>query len=105
MKEIAERIKRIREERGMTQQDLADALGLKSRSSINKIEKDTYEISLEKAKKIARALNVDPDYLIFGDEDDKKEQINLLFERLDSRQQDAVLSFLQTLLGEDAAGS
>ena len=42
MKEIAERIKKIRLERGMTQQDLANALGLKSRSSINKIEMDTY---------------------------------------------------------------
>ena len=105
MKEVAERIRKIREERGMTQQDLADALGLKSRSSINKIEQNTYEISLEKIKKIARALNVDPDYLAFGDEDDKKEQINTLFERLDSRKQSAVLAFLQTLIEEDAAGS
>lgn len=47
MKEIAERIKKIRLERGMTQQDLADALGLKSRSSINKIEMDAYEIGLD----------------------------------------------------------
>lgn len=104
MKEIAERIKKIRLERGMTQQDLADALGLKSRSSINKIEMDTYEISLEKAKKIAKALNVDPDYLIFGDEEDKREEINRLFEKLDPRKQDAVLAFLQSLIEEGEEG-
>lgn len=99
MKEIADRIRMMREQRGMTQQDLADAIGLKSRSSINKIEKNTYEIGLDKIKKIAKALNCDPDYLVFGNEEDKKAEINRLFDRLNETQQDALLDYLRSMLG------
>lgn len=62
MKEIADRIKEARLAKGMTQDELAKALGLKSRSSINKMEKNTYEIGLDRLKQIARVLDVDPDY-------------------------------------------
>ena len=95
MIEIANRIKETRLSRGMTQQELADACGLKSRTSINKIEKNTYEPGIESIKKIARALNVDPDYLIFGDREDKSERIMRLFGLLSASQQDEVLDFLQ----------
>ena len=40
MTTIGDRIKSRREELGLTQDDLALKLGYKSRSSINKIEKD-----------------------------------------------------------------
>lgn len=98
MKDVAERIKLMREQRGMTQQDLAEAMGLKSRSSISKIEKDTYTIGLEMIKRIARALNCDPDYLAFGNEEDKKEEINRLFDRLDESQQNDLLGYIRSLL-------
>ena len=100
MIEIANRIKKMRKKRGMTQQDLADALGFKSRSSINKIEKDTYNIGLETPKKIAKALDCDPDYLAFGNEEDKKEEINLIFDQLSESQQDAVLRVMRSMLEE-----
>lgn len=98
MKEIADRIKEARLAKGMTQDELAKALGLKSRSSINKMEKDTYEIGLERLKEIAKALDVDSDYLIFGDAEDKKEEINTLFEKLSPDQQDAALAFLRSMI-------
>ena len=97
MLDIAERIREVRLSRGMTQQELADACGLKSRTSINKIEKNTYNPGLETIKKIARALNVEADYLVFGDRESKKEEIDRLFEQLTDSQQDAVLSFLRSL--------
>ena len=97
MIEIANRIKEVRLKRGMSQQDLATACGLKSRSSINKIEKNTYEPSLEQIKKIAKALNTDADYLVFGNRDTKQEEIERLFGRLNEQQQEAVLAFLRTL--------
>lgn len=97
MKEIAERIKKMRLERGMTQQELADAIGLKSRSSINKIEKDTYELGLEQIKRIAKALHCDPDYLAFGEEDEMTEEIKRLLENLDGAKKEALLQFLRTL--------
>ena len=98
MKEIADRIKEARLAKGMTQDELAKALGLKSRSSINKMEKNAYEIGLERLKEIARVLDVDPDYLIFGDSEDKKEEINFLFGKLTEEQQDAALAFLRSMI-------
>lgn len=50
MKEIAERIKETRIQKGLTQEQLANRIGW-TRSAISKIEHDTYEISLETAKK------------------------------------------------------
>lgn len=100
MKEIADRIREARLAKGMTQEDLAKALGLKSRSSINKMEKDTYEIGLDRLKEIARVLEVDPDYLIFGDSEDKKEEINALFGKLTEEQQDAALVFLRSMISK-----
>lgn len=97
MKEIAERIKEARLAKGMTQDELAKALGLKSRSSVNKMEKDTYEIGLDRIKEIARVLEVDPDYLVFGSEEDKEEEIKRLFKKLNEAQQDAALAFLRSL--------
>ena len=100
MKEIAERIKNTRLNKGMTQQQLADKLGFKSRSAVCQIENDKYEISLETAKKIASALEVDADYLIFGDTDSAKEEITDLFDRLTEDQQQSVLRFLRSMLGD-----
>lgn len=97
MKEIAERIKEARLAKGMTQEELAKALGLKSRSSINKMEKDAYEIGLDRLKQIARVLEVDPDYLAFGNAEDKKNEINRLFDQLTDSQKDAALAVLREL--------
>lgn len=98
MKEIADRIREARLAKGMTQGDLAKALGLKSRSSVTKMEKNAYEVGLDRLKEIARVLDVDPDYLVFGDAEDKKEEINELFGRLTEAQQDAALAFLRTMI-------
>lgn len=100
MKEIADRIREARLAKGMTQDELAKALGLKSRSSINKMEKDAYEIGLDRLKEIAKILDVDPDYLIFGDSEDKKEEINDLFGKLTEEQQDAALAFLRSMISK-----
>lgn len=97
MKEIAERIKEARLAKGMTQDELAKALGLKSRSSINKMEKNTYEIGLERLKEIAKALDVDSDYLIFGDAEDKQEEATRLFSQLPEAKQETVLQLLRSL--------
>jgi len=101
MKEIADRIRKVRLERGMTQQELADAIGLKSRSSINKIEMNTYEPGLEQIKRIARALNCDPDYLVFGQENDVDEEIKRLMSRLSAEKKAEALQHLRQLASED----
>ncbi|MGA7617347.1 MAG: helix-turn-helix transcriptional regulator [Thermoanaerobaculia bacterium] len=52
---VKNRVKELRTERGWTQQDLADAVGV-SRQSINSIERDRYEPSLALALKFARVF-------------------------------------------------
>ena len=57
MSELCKRIKARREELGMTQEELAQKLGYKSRSSISKIEAGINDIPLSKIKAFAKALD------------------------------------------------
>ena len=50
----------------LSQQDLADALGYKTRSSIAKLEKDSSSISAEKLNTLANTLNTTVEYLVNG---------------------------------------
>ena len=69
--DIGERIKRRREELGMTQDELARAAGYKSRSSINKIEIDGRGIPQPKIEALAKALKVTPAYLMGWEEEEE----------------------------------
>lgn len=68
--DIGERIRKRRESLGMTQSELARAVGYTSRSTINKIERDGRGISQDKIVAIAKALKVTPSYLM-GWEDEQ----------------------------------
>ena len=67
---ILNRIKELRVERGWTQQELADAVGV-SRQSINSIERERYEPSLSLALAFARVFGLATDD-IFKLEEKKK---------------------------------
>ena len=71
-KEIGEKIKDARKEKGLTQEELAKMLGYKSKSSINKIEIGERDIPKSLIIKFAKVLNVSPAFLM-GWEDDKQE--------------------------------
>ena len=60
---IGDRIKKRREELGMTQEELAKKLGYASRSSVNKVEKSR-ELSNKKVKLYSDALKCTPSYLM-----------------------------------------
>ena len=64
MSKIGDRIKQRRIELGLSQDELATMLGYKSRSSINKIERDGQNLPQPKIMQIARALNVKPSYIM-----------------------------------------
>lgn len=61
---IYERIRRLRQEAGMSQEDLAHALGYKDRSMITKIESGKVDISQKKILAFSRILNTTPSYLM-----------------------------------------
>lgn len=62
--DIYQRIRNRREELGMSQDDLAQKMGYKSRSSINKIEMGLNDISQSKVVAFAEALDTTPAYLM-----------------------------------------
>jgi putative transcriptional regulator len=59
-RQIKNRVKELRTDRGWTQQQLADAVGV-SRQSINSIERERYVPSLELALMFAQVFNCPTD--------------------------------------------
>lgn len=64
MSKIGENIRRIREENGLTQEELARRMGYKSKSTINKIELGINDIPQSKIVKFAQCLNTSPSVLM-----------------------------------------
>ena len=64
---VYERIRYLREQQGLSQQDIADRLGYKSRSTVNKIELGQRDLTQSKIKAFANALGVSPTYLLGWD--------------------------------------
>ncbi len=61
---IADRLATLRKQKGLTQQALADAIGLHV-TQVKRYESDSSQPSLEAIKKISQTLRVTTDYLIF----------------------------------------
>lgn len=72
---IGTRIKKLREELGLSQDELAIKMGYKSRSSINKIENGTNDIPQSKVVAFAKALNTTVAYLMDWQEETESEKL------------------------------
>ena len=70
---IGNNIKRARELKGLTQDELAKRMGYKSRSTISRIENGDNDVSQSKLKKFADILDVSIDFLL--DDGSKKLQL------------------------------
>ena len=75
MYDIYVRIKNRREELGYSQEELANKLGYKNRSSIHKIEMGVNDIPQSKIKAFADALDTTPAYLMGWDLEKKDDEI------------------------------
>lgn len=75
---IYDRIKYLREKAGMSQQELAEKVGFKTASAVNKIELGLRDINQTKIKAFADALKVTPSYLFDGNENTELND-NLLY--------------------------
>lgn len=67
---ISERIRNLREDNDLTQQDIADKLKI-SRATVNRFENNIFEIKLCYAIELAKIFNVSLDY-IAGLKDEQK---------------------------------
>lgn len=76
---IYERIKYLRENLNMSQQELADKVGYRDKSAISKVERGDRDINQTMIMKYAKALGVSPTFLLFGkdaDDDNTSENKN-----------------------------
>ena len=70
---IGNKIKEQRLALGWTQEELAERMGYKSKSTINKIELDINDIPLSKVQEFARVFNVSPSYLMGWSEQEQEQ--------------------------------
>lgn len=97
---IGDRIALRRKQLGLTQFELAQKMGYKSKSSINKIELGITDVAQKNIIKLAEALDTDPAWLMGWEEKEKpalseKRQAALeIIEKLSDEQIDAILKLL-----------
>lgn len=69
---LGERIKKLRLEAGLTQEELAKEIGYSTKTSISKIENDVLDINQSTIVALARALKTTPSVLMGWTETEKK---------------------------------
>lgn len=92
---LYDRIRELRIRAGMSQDDLARAMGYKDRSMITKIESGKVDISQKKILSFARVLNTTPGYLM-GWEEEKQRSIDL--QRFNSQEQDPQIRIVSGMM-------
>lgn len=101
---VYDRIKQLRIARGMSQEELAKKVGYEGRSAISKVENGDRDISQSMIAKYADALDVTPEYLLFGDKNttvvanDGESEIVKLFQKLSPAEQEIILSSIKGIL-------
>ena len=75
--DVGDRIRKRRKELGFTQSELAQRLGLTSKAAISTVENNKEDMTTERIRKYAKALETTPGYLMGWTEDPKMEVINV----------------------------
>lgn len=100
---VADKIKNLREKAGLSQEELAHKMGLKSRSSITRIEKSGDNVSLKDVERFSNFFGCSPLYLMGWDGESQNEgseheqQFVALYSRLDENQRKLIDNMLETL--------
>lgn len=101
--QIGQNIRQIREDTGLTQERLADILGIGDKH-VSAIERGAVGLSLPTLMRICEALSVSADRVLFGARDDGDQRsaaIHMLAERLErlpDRQFEAARNVMDTVL-------
>lgn len=104
MKTLGERIKEIRESLGLTQEDLAKRLKIKTGSTIAQYEANRSKPSLEILTKIADICGTTTDYLLGRTDENKSNEIKFIaraYEELPEEKRQKVLRYLKFFIEEE----
>ena len=98
MNEPRHRIRRLRRARGMSQKELAVAVGLKH-TAVNKWEAGTNEGWRLRLDRLCRALRCEPEEILFGRQalTERGYNVGLQFDDLTAKQQELIFSLLDAL--------
>ena len=81
---LGEKVKLKREELNLSQEELAEKMNYKSKTSIHKIEVGITDLPLSKVKELAAVLKTTPAYLMGWEEDKSQEkENNIISQRTD----------------------
>ena len=89
---IHQRIKKAREAKGWSMQELAEKVGYSSRSAIARVEAGERSVNHEMLVKYAEALEVSPLWLLYGDEYERATKNELLEKAISTFGADAQLT-------------
>ena len=97
---IGERIAKYREEKGLSQEELAHLLGYKSRSTINKIETGQRDVPRKMIAQLSIVLNVNPLDILGENEKspsltDKREALSNMLENMTENEIDELYNKLK----------
>ena len=102
---IGDKLRHRRLQLNMTQDELAQKMGYKSRSTINKIEMNKHDISQSKLVKLSAILEVEPAYFIDDiQHDDRQGEIMKyakLLAELDTDTLDNVMQYIDFLSSKE----
>jgi toxin-antitoxin system, antitoxin component, xre family len=79
---LGEKVKLKREELNLSQEELAEKMNYKSKTSIHKIEVGITDLPLSKVKELAAVLKTTPAYLMGWEEEKTQEKENNIFSKL-----------------------
>ena len=79
---LGEKVKLKREELNLSQEELAEKMNYKSKTSIHKIEVGITDLPLSKVKELAAVLKTTPAYLKGWEEEKTQEKENNIFSKL-----------------------
>ena len=94
-----ERIKMLREEKGWSQDELAEKVGYQGRSTVSKIERGERDITGDAIVKFANAFGVTPSFLISGYNEAVEDEKNLVIRANDEKEY-RLLKTVQSLSNE-----
>lgn len=94
--DMGARIKEIRKKRYMTQEELAEQIGIGTSQQMSKIERGMVGVSLSKFRDICRVLGIEADYLLFGISSRNAETVlNKYTEQMTNEQLNAVTELVR----------